>query len=73
MSEYKMFQPVKIKFCARNSTNRRNNQFFFLTPEGELRRDDLCLGFENNQKLIKTFDCSGQEETRVCKSVILKK
>lgn len=64
MSDNRLFLPVKLKTCSATGTGH-SNQFFFLTPEGEIRLDNLCLGFEDTKKVIKVLYCNGNNGTRV--------
>jgi hypothetical protein len=71
-SENRLLEPVKTRICTKYGAKGYNHQFFFLTSDGEIRRDNLCLGFEDYQKELKSFNCHGHNGTQVYKKTFKK-
>ena len=41
-------------------------QLFFLTANGEIRRDNFCLDYSLERNMVLPFKCRGDKESQVC-------
>jgi hypothetical protein len=55
----------KAAVAVQSCINNDESQFFFLSPNGEIKRDNLCFDYSSNTPNVIPFNCHGQKGTQV--------
>jgi polypeptide N-acetylgalactosaminyltransferase len=61
ITEWTRGQPVKIQQCFDNNVY----QHFYMSPEGEIKRDNECFDYSRSSNILKTYGCHGQKGNQV--------